>query len=67
LEELLNAGKKVYMLGCTVSYFLKDKNTHPEFQKEYEKFLTLLEKYKGRLFLLSWEDLDIVSVEKLKK
>ncbi len=83
LKSLLDAGKKIYLLWCAVQYFNlkseKDRKVIGENQKksehifldEYEKekqyFEEFLKKNVWKVFLLSWDDLDYISVDKLKR
>ena len=55
------------MLGCTVSYFMRTDEKSDELRWEYQEFEKILKHNVWRVFLLSWEDLDIVSPERLKK
>ena len=67
LNELLENGKKVYLFGCAVQYFEMQVDKNPEYEKEKQEFKKFLEENAWKVFLLSWNDLDFVSVNKLEK
>jgi len=79
LKNLLKDGKIVYLLGCAVQYFrmrsnekfwLQEKNLSyqmKEYLKEKDQFNEILKNNSGKVFLLSWEDLDHISIKRLKK
>lgn len=68
LEKLLEAGKIVYVLWCTIQYFKAHENeNNDEFKKELKNFNDFIDKYAWKVFLLSWEDIDNLSIEKIKR
>ena len=67
LNKLLEKWKKVYLLGCAIQYFRWLKENSPEYKKELEQFNNFLNKNKWKVFLLSWDDVDHISVDKIKK
>ena len=68
LEKLIKAGKKAYLLGCAVQYFnLRSEESNDLYEKEKKDFEAFLKKNIWKVFLLSWNDLDHISIEKLKK
>ena len=66
LKKLLNTWKKVYILWCAVQYF-KLNNKNEQYENELKEFETFLLKNKWKVFLLSWDDMDHISVDKLTK
>lgn len=68
LQKLLEAGKIVYVLWCTIQYFKAYENEdNNEFKKELKNFNDFIDKYAWKVFLLSWEDIDNLSIEKIKR
>ena len=67
LKKLLEKWKKVYLLGCAIQYFKWLKEKSENYAKEVEEFNKFLEKNKWKVFMLSWDDVDHISVEKIKK
>lgn len=68
LQKLLEAGKIVYVLWCTIQYFKAHENeNNNEFKKELKNFNDFIDKYAWKVFLLSREDIDNLSIEKIKR
>ena len=68
LQKLLEAGKIVYVLWCTIQYFKAYENEdNNEFKKELKNFNDFIDKYVWKVFLLSREDVDNLSIEKIKR
>ncbi len=67
LQKLLAKWKKVYILWCALQYFKWLKDDSEEYKKEVEEFNKFLQENSGKVFLISWDDVDNISVEKLKK
>ena len=67
LQKLLVKWKKVYILWCALQYFKWLKDDSEEYKKEVEEFNKFLQENSGKIFLISWDDVNNISVEKLKK
>jgi len=67
LQKLLAKWKKVYLLGCAIQYFKWLKEKSEDYAKELEQFNKFLNENKWKVFMLSWDDVDHISVEKIKK
>ena len=67
LNKLLEKWKKVYLLGCAIQYFKWLKEKSEDYAKEVEDFNKFLEENAWKVFMLSWDDVDHISVEKIKK
>jgi len=67
LDNLLNAWKKVYIFWCAVKYFKLDDKENEQYKKELLAFEWFILKNTWKVFLLSWDDIDHISIEKLKK
>ncbi len=67
LNELLEKGKKVYILWCALQYFKWLKDDSEDYKKEVEQFNNFLQENAWKVFLIAWDDVDNISVEKLKK
>jgi len=67
LEKLLSKWKKIYILWCALQYFKWLKEDSEKYKKEVEEFNNFLQSNQWKVFLISWDDVDNISVEKLKK
>ncbi len=67
LWKLLKAWKKVYILWCSVQYFKLDEKGNSDYENELKAFNDFIKKHEWKVFLLSWNDIDHISIEKLKK
>ena len=67
LKKLLDAWKKVYILWCAVQYFNLGTKQNKDYEKELKEFEDFMVRNEWKLFLLSWDDIDHISVNKLKK
>ena len=66
LKNLVNAWKKIYVFGCAVQYYLRSEESNDLYEKEKKEFEEFLKENVWKIFLLSWNDLDHISIEKLK-
>ncbi len=58
MEELLKYNKKIYLLGCGSKYWLDlDLTTD-----DWKKFKQLYDQNKGKIFILSWNDINAITL-----
>lgn len=67
LRKLLDAWKKIYILWCAIQYFKWNIGKDDKYKKEVKEFEQFLIKNEWKVFLISWDDIDHISIEKLKK